>query len=99
MNSNLKRLAALAAVGAMGILAPDASASAASAPTSASLAVSLDVPGVAPDFLSFVGPSVLGGAPAVIGPTVYTVGVGNTFIETTITTTAGGAVVATSPVG
>jgi hypothetical protein len=95
MNSNLKRLAAMAAVGAMGILAPVASASA----SSASRAVSLDVPGVAPGSLSFVGPSVEGGAPAVIGPTVYTVGVGNTFIETTITTTAGGAVVATGPVG
>jgi hypothetical protein len=94
MNSNLKRLAAVAAMGAIGILAPVASASAAGTPTRPSLALSL-----APESLVFVGPSVAPGAFAVIGPTVYTVGAGNVFIGTTITTTAGGAVVATGPGG
>jgi hypothetical protein len=48
--------------------------------------------------LSFVGPSV-GGISSVIGPTVITVGAGNIFTGTTITTTGGGAVVATGPNG
>jgi hypothetical protein len=44
--------------------------------------------------LSFVGPSV-GGISSVIGPTVITVGAGNIFTGTTITTSGGGAVVTT----
>jgi hypothetical protein len=94
MPSNLKRLAVVAAVGALGILGPVAGASAASTPTRASLDSAL-----APDSFYFIGPSVAPGAFAVIGPTVYTVGAGNVFIGTTITTTAGGAVVATGPGG
>jgi hypothetical protein len=55
-------------------------------------------PGFGGAGLSFVGPSV-GGLSAVIGPTVITVGAGNIFTGTTITTTGGGAVVATGPGG
>ena len=109
MNSNLKRLAAIAAVGATGVLAPVASASAATTPTlPAGLnfpVPSYHLPALAfpttglPAFnpgsgLSFVGPSV-GGLAAVIGPTVITVGAGNVFTGTTITTTGGGAIVGT----
>jgi len=93
MHSNLKRLAVVAAVGAIGILAPVASASAASTPTRASLSA------FAPAFADFIGPSVWPGAFGVVGPTVYTVGAGNVFIGTTITTTAGGAVVVTGTGG
>jgi hypothetical protein len=94
MHSNLKRLALVAAVGAIGILAPVAGASAASTPTQASLASAF-----APDLLDFIGPTVWPGAFGVVGPTVYTVGAGNVFIGTTITTTAGGAIVATGTGG
>jgi hypothetical protein len=94
MYSNLRRLAVVAAVGAIGILAPVASASAASTPTRASLASAL-----AADFPGFIGPTVWPGAFGVVGPTVYTVGAGNVFIGTTITTTAGGAIVAAGPGG
>jgi hypothetical protein len=106
MNSNLKRLAAVAAVG-VGVLAPVASASAATMPTLPT-GLNFPVPAYhlpalafpaagLPAFnpgsgLSFVGPSV-GGLSAVIGPTVITVGAGNIFTGTTITTTGGGAVV------
>jgi hypothetical protein len=51
------------------------------------------LPAFNPAPLSFVGPSV-GGLAAVIGPTVITVGAGNIFTNTTITTSAGGAAVA-----
>jgi hypothetical protein len=97
MYSTVKRLAAVAAVGVLGILGPVASANAASTPTRASLAFPLEFPGFAPDPLSFIGPSVAGAA--VIGPTVYTVGAGNVFVGTTITTSGGGAVVAAGPGG
>jgi hypothetical protein len=90
MNSNLKRLAAVAAVSAAGILAPVASANAA-----VTGPIILDGPGS----LSFIGPTAWPGAFAVIGPTVYTVGGGNVFVGTTITTTAGGAAVGTGPAG
>ena len=101
MKSTVKRLAALAAVGAMGVLVPAASASAATTPA-ASLAkysyawpsYSLPtLPAYNPGALSFVGPSV-GGLSVAIGPTVITVGAGNIFTNTTITTTGGSAVVA-----
>jgi hypothetical protein len=94
MHSKLKRLVVVAAVGAIGILAPVTSASAASMPTRASL-----VSAFAPDALGFIGPTVWPGAFGVVGPTVYTVGAGNVFIGTTITTTAGGAIVAAGPGG
>jgi hypothetical protein len=45
----------------------------------------------------FVGPTVWPGAFAVIGPTVYTVGAGNIFTATTITTTGAGAAVGAGP--
>ncbi|MEA2296290.1 MAG: hypothetical protein QOE86_3929 [Solirubrobacteraceae bacterium] len=99
MNSTVKRLAAVVAVGAMGILVPATGASAAGARVAtASRAVTgplLSVagfPALTPGSISFVAPSVLGG-PATIGPTVFTVGAGNVFVNTTITTTQGGAVV------
>jgi hypothetical protein len=107
MNSNLKRLAAVAAVGVAGVLVPVASASAATVPAlPAGLnfpVPAYQLPALAfpatglPAFtpgagLSFVGPSV-GGLSAVIGPTVITVGAGNIFTNTTITTTGGGAIV------
>jgi hypothetical protein len=110
MHSNLRRLAALAAVGAVGILAPVASASASTPIGLARYTVpTYQLPrlpqyptptlsGFTPGALSFVGPSV-GGISAVIGPTVITVGAGNIFTGTTITTTGGGAVVATGPNG
>jgi hypothetical protein len=98
MHSNLKRAAAVAAISAVGLLAPAAGASAAGMPTRAS-SFYVDVPGFGPGSLSFIGPSVWGGASAVIGPTVYTVGGGNVFVGTTITTTAGAAVVTTGPGG
>ena len=94
MYSNLKRLAVVAAVGAIGILAPVTSASAASMPTPVSF-----VSPFGPDGLDFIGPSVWPGAFGVVGPTVYTVGAGNVFVGTTITTTAGGAIVAAGPGG
>jgi hypothetical protein len=99
MTSNLKRLAAVAVVGVLGILAPAASASAAVTSTSAAAAVSLDSAGFDPGGLGFVGPSVAPGAFGVVGPTVYTVGDANVFVATTITTTAGGAVVGAGPGG
>ena len=97
---NLKRtgLAAIATVGAIGVLAPVGSASAATLPSSFNYAFPAynwspaNLPAFNPGSLSFVGPSV-GGLSAVIGPTVITVGVGNIFTGTTITTTGGGAVV------
>jgi hypothetical protein len=105
MSSRLKRLAAIAAVGAGAILAPVASANAATLPTTGftlpslpNYAVSLpqfslsDLPAFTPGGLSFVGPSV-GYISSVIGPTVITVGAGNIFTGTTITTTGGGAAV------
>ena len=96
MNSNLKRLAAAAAVGATCILAPAATASAASTPNPAGLAFVLPgIPSFAPGSVDFVGPSVAPGGYAVIGPTVLTNGAGNIFTATTITTSAGGAVVNT----
>jgi hypothetical protein len=104
MRSNLKRLAAVTAVGAAGVLAPAAGASAATVPTGFNFPVpayhlpalafpTTGLPAFSPGPLSFVGPSV-GGLSAVIGPTVITVGAGNIFTNTTITTTGGGAVVA-----
>jgi hypothetical protein len=93
MNSNLKRLAAVAAVGATCILAPVATASAAAAPYPAF--VLPGIPSLAPGAVGFVGPSVAPGGYAVIGPTVLTNGAGNIFTATTITTSAGGAVVNT----
>ena len=111
MNSNLKRLAALAAVG-VGVLAPVASASAATSTLPSGLnfpvpayhlpALAFPATGL-PAFnpgagLDFVGPSV-GGLSAVIGPTVITVGAGNIFTGTTITTTGGGAVVGAGTAG
>jgi hypothetical protein len=107
MNSHLKRFAATAAVGAAGVLAPVASASAATTPTlpaglnfpvpayhlPAFSFPTTGLPALTPSAgLSFVGPSV-GGLSAVIGPTVITVGAGNIFTNTTITTTGGGAIV------
>jgi hypothetical protein len=47
--------------------------------------------------LGFIGPTVWPGAFAVIGPTVYTVGAGNVFTATTITTSGGGATVGAGP--
>jgi hypothetical protein len=107
MSSRLKRLAALAAVGTAGVLAPVASAHAATPyafPVPSYTGISLPqftmpaLPAFTPGSLSFVGPSV-GGLSAVIGPTVITVGAGNIFTGTTITTTGGGAVVGTGPGG
>jgi hypothetical protein len=106
MKSHLTRLAALAVVGTAGVLAPVAGASAATLPSaSAGFAFPVpayNLPGLAfptaglpaftPGALSFVGPSV-GAISSVIGPTVITVGVGNIFTGTTITTSGGGAVV------
>jgi hypothetical protein len=96
MSSNLRRLAALAAVCAVGALAPVTGASAATQPAHAKLGFIL------PDYFGpglggFVAPQVFGGAAAVIGPTVYTVGAGNVFVQTTITTSGGGAIVAAGP--
>jgi hypothetical protein len=97
MNTILKRLAATAvAAGAIAAVAPVAAASAATTPVipPALAAFSLPaLPAFNPAPLSFVGPSV-GGLATVIGPTVITVGAGNIFTNTTITTSAGGAVVA-----
>jgi hypothetical protein len=104
MRFNLKGLAAIAVVGVLGILAPAASASAA-VTSSPAAARSLNYPGfgLGPFLglggLSFVGPSVAPGAFGVIGPTVYTVGDANVFVGTTITTTAGGAIVGAGPAG
>jgi hypothetical protein len=106
MKPNLKRLAAVATVGATAALVPVASASAATTPSAwAGLSYPVPaynlpalsfpttgLPAFNPGALSFVGPSV-GGLSAVIGPTVITVGAGNIFTNTTITTTAGGAIV------
>jgi hypothetical protein len=108
MKFTSKRLIAVAVVGAAGVLDPVASASAATVPTLPT-GLNFPVPAYhlpalafpttgLPAFtpggggLSFVGPSV-GGLSAVIGPTVITVGAGNIFTNTTITTTAGGAIV------
>ena len=99
MNTTVKRVAALAAVSAVGALAPVASASAATPsypvphyqfPLPQFSAA--DLPSFNPGSLSFVGPSV-GGLSAVIGPTVITVGAGNIFTNTTITTSGGDSVV------
>jgi hypothetical protein len=104
MRFNLKGLAAIAAVAVLGFLAPAASASAAVTSTPVA-ARSLAYPGfgLGPFFglggLSFVGPSVAPGAFGVVGPTVYTVGDANVFVGTTITTTAGGAIVGAGPAG
>jgi hypothetical protein len=98
MISYLNRLAAVVFVGAIGLLAPVAGANAAGPSSSANLA--LVVPGLpflAPGSVGFVGPSVDPGAFAVIGPTVLTTGAGNVFSATTITTSAGSAVVNTGP--
>src|ERR1700750_296170 len=51
------------------------------------------LPAFSPAGLTFVGPSI-GSIASVIGPTVITVGAGNVFTGTTITTTGGGSVVA-----
>jgi hypothetical protein len=102
----------VAAVTTAGILAPVAGASAATTPTAGyaglygwtppKFTLPQFTPGSLPAFnpgsLSFVGPSV-GGLAAVIGPTVITVGTGNIFTGTTITTTGGGAIVGTGPGG
>jgi hypothetical protein len=93
MRSKLKGLAAMVVVGMLGVLAPAASASAEVTSTPAAAALSLDPAGFAPGPLSFVGPSVAPGGFGVVGPTVYTVGDANVFVATTITTTAGGAIV------
>jgi hypothetical protein len=94
MNTTMKRLAATAAaVGAIGAVAPVAAASAATTPVIPAAFALPALPAFNPAPLSFVGPSV-GGLAAVIGPTVITVGAGNIFTNTTITTSAGGAVVA-----
>jgi hypothetical protein len=97
MNTTMKRLAATAAaVGAIAAVAPVAAASAATTPVIPPALAAFALPALPafnPAPLSFVGPSV-GGLAAVIGPTVITVGVGNIFTNTTITTSAGGAVVA-----
>jgi hypothetical protein len=110
MSRRLKRLAAVAAVGTAGALAPVASAGAATPynfPVPSYTGISLPqfsmpsmpaLPAFTPGSLSFVGPSV-GGLAAVIGPTVITVGAGNIFTGTTITTTGGGAIVGTGPGG
>jgi hypothetical protein len=102
MNTTMKRLAATAvAVGTIGAVAPVAAASAATTPVTPAALGAFALPGLSlsalpafdPAPLSFVGPSV-GGLASVIGPTVITVGTGNIFTNTTITTSAGGAVVA-----
>jgi len=104
MISTLKRLAAVAAVGAVGALAPVASASAASPAGLPALTLSAHaLPSVAgytlpalPDFTP-AGLGVVPAAGSVVGPTVITNGAGNIFTGTTITTAAGGAVVAAGP--
>ncbi|MEA2385760.1 MAG: hypothetical protein QOH72_5731 [Solirubrobacteraceae bacterium] len=97
MNTILKRLTATAAaVGTIGAVAPIAAASAATTPVTPPALAAFSLPALPvfnPAPLTFVGPSV-GGLAAVIGPTVITVGAGNIFTNTTITTSAGGAVVA-----
>jgi hypothetical protein len=100
MSSTLRRVAAVAAIGTVSILVPAAGASAAStALTPPAFALPTlpftGLPAFNPAGLSFVGPSV-GGLSAVIGPTVITVGAGNIFTDTTITT-AGGTAVAGGP--
>jgi hypothetical protein len=107
MHFNRKRIAAVAAVSAISVLAPAASAGAATLPTGFPSLAGFSLPaynlptfafpaGGLPAFTpgagSFVGPSV-GGISSVIGPTVITVGAGNIFTGTTITTSGGGAVV------
>jgi hypothetical protein len=90
---------AVAAVGTVGILAPAAGANAAGTgvtpPASPAFALPAfpftGLPAFTPAGLSFVGPSV-GGLSAVIGPTVITVGAGNIFTNTTITTAGVSAV-------
>ncbi|MEA2293247.1 MAG: hypothetical protein QOE86_886 [Solirubrobacteraceae bacterium] len=101
MNSTVKRLAAVVAVGTVGLLAPVAGANAATTPRALpgfvlpGLASMPGLPAFDPAGLAFVGPSV-GGLAAVIGPTVITVGAGNIFTNTNITT-AGGPVGVTGP--
>jgi hypothetical protein len=94
MNSNLKRLAAVVAVSAMGIFAPVAGASAATTPTRAGLAFRL-APGwpfwLSPSWLDYAGPTVPPGGTTVTGPTVKTIGNGQVFVGTTVTTTGVGA--------
>jgi hypothetical protein len=96
MISNLKRVAAVAvAAGTIAILAPAASAKADTPLDPAGLGYIPGVVGFDPGGVDFVGPSVGFGGAAVIGPTVLTNGAGNIFTATTITTSAGGAVVTT----
>jgi hypothetical protein len=99
MNSTVKRLTAVAAVATMAIAIPVAGASAATTPAAppANLAFALpslpavpDLPAFTPAPLSFVAPAV-GGLSVAIGPTVITVGAGNIFTDTTITTGGGAA--------
>jgi hypothetical protein len=100
MHTNARRFAVLAAVSAASALAPVASAGAATVPGYAAPSYrfalpqfpAAALPAFNPGSLSFVGPSV-GGLSAVIGPTVITVGAGNIFTNTTITTSGGDSVV------
>jgi hypothetical protein len=100
MSSTLKRVAAVAALGTVGLLAPAAGASAATTPIAPPPAFTFSWPKYAvptlpafnPGSLSFVGPSV-GALSVAIGPTVITVGAGNIFTNTTITTSGGGSIV------
>jgi hypothetical protein len=99
MRPNLKALTAMTVVGVLGFLAPAASASPEVKSTRAAAALSLDSAAFIPGPLSFIGPMVAPGSFGVIGPTVYTVGDANVFVGTTITTTAGGAIVGAGPGG
>ena len=100
MSSYLKRLVAVAAVGVVGALTPVASARAASPTVALSAYDPPSLAGYTPPAVPGFTPAGLGlvpGAGTVVGPTVITNGDGNVFTGTTITTSAGGAVVAAGP--